>query len=444
MENQTRPKLQKWVIILIAVLAAATVVAVAALLMNGYAGITVAGQLYERNTAVLELENTAITTLDVMQFKKFPALQTLRLEGCILESADLSMLLQPSLTVLELPGCGLTQEQVASLDFSVCTGLQVLSLKDNPGLTELTALKCLAATLTELDISGTGVTQLSGLGSFSQLRTLRANGLGLTTLKPLTGCTGLTHLEAGSNQLSDLAGLENTAALKFLFLNDNVLTGISQLSGTLGTLERLYLNNNQLTNLTLLDKAVRLQYLSADHNRLTNLSALTGITELRGLSAAGNQLMDFNGIAGHSKLVYLNLSANLLMDSPQQLTFQPGSTVVLDLSGNFLTELSLPTDCSYACLDISGNEIEDLGGILGLTGEQLLMDYDPGADYSAMRIAGFARYHISGCPAEQRQSLRTTMGAEKVSFSEESARNISSYIPDSIRGVPEYYKGVAQ
>jgi internalin A len=111
-------------------------------------------------------------------------------------------------------------------------GLTELNLNDNP-LQSFTALGGLPASVTRLDLSGTGVTALSPLASLTNLfaLSLNQNGLSDSDLAAISGMTWLVQLYLGDNQLTTLAALGGMTALDGVYAPNNQLNDISALAG---------------------------------------------------------------------------------------------------------------------------------------------------------------------------------------------------------------------
>lgn len=159
--------------------------------------------------------------------------------------------------------------------------LNTLVLRDITTLTTLPAGAIQELTnLTDLEISGTGITQIYGL-SFQQL----------TQLVNLH-ITHNTNLDTIASNAFD--GLYNT--LEFLFLGNNKLSNLNFLkSGTWNQLTQLNLQHNPLGALpssVFTKTGQRLQYLNLDQCELTSISApiFSGLASLHTLILSNNMI----------------------------------------------------------------------------------------------------------------------------------------------------------
>lgn len=135
--------------------------------------------------------------------------------------------------------------------------------------------------VTELDLSGLGLTSLDNLSAFPNLKTLNCSNNRLTTLD-VTGNPLLESLSCGNNLLTEL-NLKDNGKLVFIETFDNRLTEID------------------VTHLT------DLQFLHIDHNKLTEL-------DMR-----GNQKLEGGGFVARNNFV-----------EKIYLPVQPSLTVYLD------------------------------------------------------------------------------------------------------------------
>ena len=179
-----------------------------------------------------------------------------------------------------------------------------------------------------LTVSYAAITDLTGIGSFTNLKQLFCENNQLTSLNVST----LTHLEllnCQNNQL--LAGALDVSmlpSLKELNCNNNSLTSLN-VNG-LVNLENLYCSQNNLSNLNVAS-LVHLKYLSCSDNQLTSLDvnnlttleklyfdfnhlpnvAINNLVNLTELSCAGNEILALD-LSPFSQLIVLQCNGNLL------------------------------------------------------------------------------------------------------------------------------------
>ena len=121
----------------------------------------------------------------------------------------------------------------------------------------------------------------------------------------------LTELTANDASLQDLTGLQSAGNLTILSLNNNDISDISLL-GALTQLTTLSLDNNNLQDLTGLQFARNLTTLSLNNNDISDISLLGTLTQLTTLSLDNNKLSDIIPIIELLELKTLHLRGNLL------------------------------------------------------------------------------------------------------------------------------------
>ena len=125
----------------------------------------------------------------------------------------------------------------------------------------------------------------------------KATGAPITEAEMAT----LDSLAASDAEITDLTGLEFAVNLTYLSLNDNDITDISALS-ELTILERLWLSNNRIVDISSLSKLTNLTRLSLGSNNITDVSALSGLINLRMLILRSNRISDLAPLAANKGL----------------------------------------------------------------------------------------------------------------------------------------------
>jgi len=147
--------------------------------------------------------------------------------------------------------------------------------------------------------------KLKALFSPAILGWARQNGL--NTFEDMVNYAGT--LDFSSRHLKTLNGLDLLKALTRIYLYNNQLTDVGDLSG-LTALTYLYLSNNQLTDVGDLSGLTALTYLNLYNNQLTDIGDLSGLTALTILSLYNNQLTDVGDLSGLTALTILYLYGN--------------------------------------------------------------------------------------------------------------------------------------
>ncbi|ORZ41435.1 hypothetical protein BCR44DRAFT_1494941 [Catenaria anguillulae PL171] len=168
----------------------------------------------------------------------------------------------------------------------------------------------------KLDAAGKGMTSLDAISDYPHLRIIDVSKNGLTTLgKGLLGPTHLMTLVAAGNKLTSV---DNTVFAKqkyllYLDLSENEITKCETTNWV--HLARFFLNTrgrtNKLTSVVL-GELSKLQKLYLAQNQLTNLAFVKGKFGLETLHLRENLISSLKPFAdsGLSKLTYLNLRNN--------------------------------------------------------------------------------------------------------------------------------------
>ena len=179
---------------------------------------------------------------------------------------------------------------------------------------------------------------------------LEANGMGngipndeyVTTANIDT----LTNLDVGGQNISDLTGIEDFTALTLLFCNGNQLSSLDVSNNN--ALITLHCSSNQLTNLDI-SGATSLTTLFAGENNLTNINISNnpnlifldcGWNQLISLDISNNTLLYYL-YCGQNQLTTLDLSNNTVLGD---FSCDHNSIGTLDISQNAVLEIFV---CSY-------------------------------------------------------------------------------------------------
>lgn len=157
----------------------------------------------------------------------------------------------------------------------------------------------------EMDLTGLGIADLTGIGHFTALESLTVTGNQLQSLD-VSANTALTALYCSNNQLTSLT-LGSLPGLQYLYCASNRLTALD-VTGCPALLS-LNCERNQLTGLDLSGNPA-LMNLYCRHNALTSLDVRHN-TELVFIETFDNQLTSFD-CSMLSKLEFLHIDYNQL------------------------------------------------------------------------------------------------------------------------------------
>ena len=184
-------------------------------------------------------------------------------------------------------------------------------------------------TITDLDVTGKSITDLTGIDGFTALLNLTCDNNPLTAIN-LDQNTNLGSLRCRNTDITNL-DLTKNILLKFLFCNDNQLTNLN------------------ISNCTILD------WLECHNNKLNSLN-IDNNTELRTIQGGNNQLTTINLIQ-NTKLTQLLLYSNQLgaIDIDQNIQLES-----INCSNNLISILKTSLNTKLTQIICFDNQIESL------------------------------------------------------------------------------------
>ncbi|MEG3945980.1 leucine-rich repeat domain-containing protein, partial [Microcoleus sp. w2-18aC4] len=157
------------------------------------------------------------------------------------------------------------------------------------------------------------ITDISFLGSLTNLTTLDLWRNQITDISFLGSLTNLTTLSLENNKITDISFLGLLTNLTTLDLCRNKIADISFL-GLLTNLTTLNLDSNGITDISFLGSLTNLTTLNLYHNQITDISALRKLTNLTTLHLGGNQITDISALRKLTNLTTLDLCRNKITD----------------------------------------------------------------------------------------------------------------------------------
>lgn len=192
-------------------------------------------------------------------------------------------------------------------------------------------------TLKSLNLSGLGISDLTGIEDFAALEVLDCSGSLFTSLN-----------------------LSENSALTTLTINDNSeLTNLNLVNNT--ALTTLTCNNNALLTSLNLTTNTALTTLECSGNLLSSLDIATN-TDLSTLDCSSNLLSSLD-LASNTVLVILDCSNNTI--NSLDLTTN-ASLMGLNCAANALTSLDLASNINLTTIDCSSNQIEHIDASLNI------------------------------------------------------------------------------
>ncbi len=204
-----------------------------------------------------------------------------------------------------------------------------------------------ASQVTNLELSQTVVTDLRPLATLSALESLSLDyNEEISDLSPLASLHQLRVLSLAGNRVSDLSPLANLSELEYLYASHNQIRDLSPLS-RLTQLRFLDLNHNQIEEITPLRFYNRLSSLDLSHNQIEDISIFSQLEgSIFRLSLGSNNITDISPLTDLSVSV-LDISSNPITDYSvlSRLTRNgfPGLTELI-LGGEQIADLDAMVD----------------------------------------------------------------------------------------------------
>ena len=231
--------------------------------------------------------------------------------------------------------------------------------------------------LVSLDLSGSNfpVESMPYIAALPSLKRLSLSDCNLSTIENLANSWSLTELDLSNNTIRNLEALESIPNLQKLYLQHNAVNSL-EIVGTLDDLEVLDASFNSISSMKPLSACSKLKELRMDHNYLSELKGLRDLAQLEILSVDYNQISDVSSLADHQGLKDLSIASNSITDI--MALGQLKNLEILDFSANQVAELpTWPDDSPLQTIDGSYNaltSIDSLSNLQSLT--HVYMDYN--------------------------------------------------------------------
>lgn len=160
--------------------------------------------------------------------------------------------------------------------------------------------------LTQLDLGGQEISDLSPLQAVIKLQGLDLSFTEVSDLRPLKALRRLESLVLANTQIMDLTPLKDLEHLRSLSLANTQITDCAAL-GVLARLRSLDLRGARIRDIGALRSLTALESLSLAHTQVTDIAPLAALVELESLSLASTTVADIGPLASLGKLRYLYL-----------------------------------------------------------------------------------------------------------------------------------------
>lgn len=296
-----------------------------------------------------------------------------------------------------------------------------------------------APLLSVLSLADNNLKDLSAVTDFKFLKYLSVANNQIESLAPIKNMTRMEELRAQNNNISDLNALSLMKRLKALYLGGNNISCKYTTGGTetnlrylsyLSNLEILYLNDNHIDDVEVLQNLTKLKALNVSNNMIQSLAPISKATDLVELYAENNEIESFNFVQKLTKLKKLLLAGNTGTYESSVNTYLSGLTELesLTLSGKKLKSLSFlsgmnklvrleVSDCGLASYNITGSSVD--GDTLKISSYEdnvaYLLTLKNTIKYLDISNNGFA-YNAEDILAHLANNGTTYSGVTKISF----------------------------
>lgn len=177
--------------------------------------------------------------------------------------------------------------------------------------------------------------------------------------------TSITTLKVANNpNLGNSGTITNQAALEYLDCSNCGVTGLAALAGKLGNLKTLKVNGNtELQYVTALSGAANLEHLEYRNIGLTRLSDLANCTKLQYLDISDNKPSSSNALSLTNHANLTTVIANNIGKSGYPyttLTLTGNALTHIEADGSYINDLNLRNNLFTAIPDFTGNHILDV------------------------------------------------------------------------------------
>ncbi|MFZ2956054.1 MAG: Ig-like domain-containing protein [Candidatus Ozemobacteraceae bacterium] len=138
--------------------------------------------------------------------------------------------------------------------------------------------------LLTLEAGSKGISDLSGLESCRNLKTLNLTNNQISSLTPLASLTALEDLRLESNHIADVSPLRNLVNLTSLVIHDNQIVDNSSL-GNLTKLKNFDIGSNMgLSNIAVVANFPDLEEINVEYTNVSDIQPFAGLTKLKKLN----------------------------------------------------------------------------------------------------------------------------------------------------------------
>lgn len=362
----------------------------------------------------LDLSNNDIT--DLSDLSELKSLRTLHLDGNEIE--DFSPLYDlKKLTMLTISDIEIKESQLKELKEKL-PGCLIYSDEAKEDVVDITlGGKTFKSNVTELDLSGCGVKDISPLSVCTKLTKLDLSDNSISDISPLVDIPGLTELDLSDNDIGDISPLVSITKLMKLDLSNNSIRSAAAIK-ELTKLTELQLGGNKLGSFSAVEKLTSLKTLGLNDTGLkdADLSSLYNLKNLKKLNIEDNGSLTESAVSALQKKLPGCTISHSEFAKPIELGGRsfPADSETVEANGLGITDISKVAGfTNIKHLDLSKNNISNISALSSLTSlETLDLSSNKLSDVSALHsLTNLRQLWLRGndLSAEQIEALRTAL-----------------------------------
>jgi len=219
------------------------------------------------------------------------------------------------------------------------------------------------------------MTDIQNLDAEGELNSLELQSSYVKTIEPLQMLKNVKELNLNDNnfnQNEQLAGINNLPKIEKLYLNNNYISNLDTVD-VVEQLVKIELNDNQLNNLKFLEKFPNLDTLEISRNQLISMSSLPQMESLQVLVLDGNPLNNLSRlkVLDNLKSLSINNAVENVGQLPDMKSLEKLSVVnSLAIINHGLDQAPFFENLKY--LDLSSGNLQSLQPLLRNDGESTL------------------------------------------------------------------------
>lgn len=164
-----------------------------------------------------------------------------------------------------------------------------------------------------LDLSGTGVTDITGLRYMKRLDVFRLDNTAVSDISEMAYMTKLRIFTAANSSVDSIAPLKNLERLEYITVPNTSVSDISALqSNTLYALKSINLAGNGITDASALGNIPTLKTITLSSNKISDIGFIDSLTAPEYLYLDNNEIEDVDVIYNATTLVELDVSSNFI------------------------------------------------------------------------------------------------------------------------------------